>query len=239
MKVSKLISTLLFSSVCATASAGTMTLYQSDTPFTVSTNSDNVVAAESFATTGSDILVSLTFTFSGSIDRNDFLALWFGYDSLGTSDDKNILGAHTSGPNIGIKGNADSISNPLDLFVRNSGTSGSWLLGSAIEPGTPYQLFAHLYKSEGSSTYDQFDAWLNPTVEEVESLNAATADATATSNSGISLLNMFGFRSANLDGGDSVLVSNLTIQAIPEPATAALASVALLGLAALARKNRA
>lgn len=236
MKVSKLLSALLFSSVCASASAGIMTLYQSDSPFTINSNNDNVVAAQSLSTTGTDVLVNLTFTFSGAIDGNDFLGLWLGYDATGTSNDKNISGAHTSGPNIGIKGNGGGGSNPLDLFVRNTGTGGSWLAGSAIMPGTTYQLFGHLYKSEGSSTYDRFEAWLNPSAAEVA--NLTNADTTAINNSGISLLNTFGFRSANLEGGDSIQVSSLSIQAIPEPATVALASVALLGLAALGRRRR-
>ena len=140
MKVTKLLSALLFSSVCASASAGVMTLYQSDSPFTINSNNDNVVAAQSFSTTGNDLLVNLTFTFSGSIDRNDFLALWFGYDASGISNDKNVSGAHTSGPNVGIKGNADSDSNPLDLFVRNTGTGGS-LNGSEIFPRTEARYF--------------------------------------------------------------------------------------------------
>ena len=64
------------------------------------------------------------------------------------------------------------------------------------------------------------------------------ADATSTDNSGITALNTFGFRSANLDSGDSISVSNVSIQAIPEPGTIALAGIALFGLAGLASKKR-
>ncbi len=214
-----------------------MTVYENATPLTINTNSNNVIAAQTIASTYGDLLVDLTFQFSGSIDGNDFLALWFGYDVAGTGSDKNMSGDHTTGPNTGIKGNGGGSANPLDLFVRNTGTNGSWLTGGAIETGVTYQLFGHLYKTTGSTTYNRFDAWLNPTADEMMTLTGA--DATSTNNSGVSALNAFGFRSANLDSGDSVLVSNVRIQVIPEPNTVLLTGLSLFGLAGFAsRRNK-
>ena len=236
MKTSQLVSALLFFTACASASAGTVTLYESSTPFTVSTNNSNVVEAQTVTTANTDILVNLAFAYSGVLNGNDFLSLWFGYDAAGSSSDKNVSADHTNGPNIGIKGNGGSGTSTLDLVVRDTGTGGNWLAGSAIAPNVTYQLFGHLYKSAGSSTYNRFDAWLNPTAEEMNTLTGA--DATSTDNSGITALNTFGFRSANLDSGDSISVSDVSIQDIPEPGTIALAGIALCGLAGLASKKR-
>lgn len=237
MKTSQLFSALLLCAACTSASAGIMTVYENATPLTINTNSNNAIAAQTIATTSNDLLVNLTFQFSGLIGGNDFLALWFGNDVSGTGNDKNISGDHTTGPNIGIKGNGGGSlnPNPLDLFVRNTGSTGSWLTGSAIEPGVTYQLFGHLYMAGGSTTYNRFDAWLNPTADEMMTLTGA--DATSTNNSGISALNAFGFRSANLDIGDSVLISNVRIQVIPEPNTLLLAGLSLFGLAGFASRR--
>ncbi len=49
----------------------------------------------------------------------------------------------------------------------------------------------------------------------------------------------FGFRSANVGAGESVVVSNVKIQAVPKPGTLALAGIALAGLAGLRRRRRA
>ena len=61
MKTSQLVSALLFFTACASASAGTVTLYESSTPFTVSTNNSNVVEAQTVTTANTDILVLLTW----------------------------------------------------------------------------------------------------------------------------------------------------------------------------------
>lgn len=232
----KLLKTFLATALAAlslNASAGLVTVYQSSTPFTVSTNSDNVVAERLFPfAAGKDVFVDFSVVFNGTIDANNFLGLWFGYDAPGTSNDQNIAGSHTDGPNIGIK---TQVGTGADLFVRNTGTGASWLTGSNIVPGQSYHLFAHLYKATGSTTYNRFDAWLNPTAEEMASLSGA--DATSVLNSGIAAINAFGFRSANLNQ-DAITVSDLTIQAVPEPGALALFGLGMTGLM-VARRRRA
>lgn len=167
------------------------------------------------------VLVDFTLQFSsGAIDNNDFVALWFG---------------NSTGPNIGVKGNCDGLTgcNGADLFVRTSGSSGSF--STAMTVGTTYHLFALLEKAGGASSYNRYSLWVNPTADEMTSLSGA--DAVFNGSSGLSSFSALGFRTANLDAGDAVLVDDLNITELPEPASFALAGAALLGLAAARRRK--
>jgi hypothetical protein len=226
---------------CNSASAGLFTVYQNSGPITIATNSDNALAQQSFSQTiNQPMIVSFDVTWlSGAIGSNDFVALWFGYDTTGTANDKNIAGSHTSGPNIGVKGQTGTGTADRDLFVRDTGTGATYLNGSAMAVATSYHVFGELLKTSGSSTYNTFRAWVDPTAAEMSSLTGW--DAVVTQNSGISELNAFGIRSANLttSGGsaDQVRISNVTIQAIPEPGTLALLGLGSLGLAFVGRRK--
>jgi hypothetical protein len=169
--------------------------------------------------TGS-ILVDFTMSFTGALERNDFVAFWF--DS-------------SNGANIGLKGNCDALACTDDVFVRNTNTSTMMLPSSALSANTTYHIFGHFYKSTASSNYNRFDAWLNPTAAEMLYLTGADSHSTTTAS--FSSFDRVGFRSANLNNGVAVTIDNLRLQAIPEPGSFALMGLAMLGLGLTLRRK--
>lgn len=186
------------------------------------TGNSNSAATRTLAApvTANRVVISYDVQFkSGSIDTNDFLALWL--DSY-------------SGPNVGVKGNCDGAAgcNDADLVVRTAGSGGSFTTPMTV--GTTYHLFAVLDKINGASLYNRYSLWVDPTEAEMTSFTGA--DAISNGSTGLSSFSTVGFRSANLDAGDVITIDNLSISAIPEPGTFALAGLALFGLAAVRRK---
>lgn len=185
-------------------------------------NNDAAASRSLSQTLSGDILIDFLIQFSGTVGDNDFLGLYFG--------------SSFTGPNIGLKGNYGTGSDTEDFFVRTGGTSGSFLSGSEITSGTTYHLFGHLYKApENNTYYNRFDAWLNPTSAEMMSLTGW--DARFSGNSTITSIDKIGFRTANIDSGDTVLIDQLSISSVPEPSTVLLMVFGLVGLAGVARKK--
>lgn len=189
--------------------------------FSGASNNTNAATRELASTVNArKVMLSFDLQFKGgSIDNNDFLALWLG---------------NSSGANFGIKGNCGTGSascNDADLFVR----SGPDSFTMAMTLGTTYHLFAVLEKLNGAAVYNRYSLWVDPTQAEMSGLTGA--DAISNGSTGLSSFSTVGFRTANLDAGDVFVVDNLTVSEVPEPGTFALAGLALAGLAASRRRR--
>ncbi len=181
------------------------------------------------STVSGTVLVDFTVRTSAALERNDFLGLWFGNSASGT---------HTGEPNLGLKGNCDQANNcTADVFGRlNSNTIG-YAPGSDLLADTDYRIVGLLSKS-GGNVYDSLQLWFNPTGANLWDLGAPSFALSPNLGSGLSSFDTIGFRTANIGGGPTITVDNLSIQQIPEPASLALAGIALLGLVATSRRRR-
>lgn len=198
-------------------------------------NHNNAAVRKLAETQSSDIFVSFTIKYTGaSLGGNDFVGLWFG-DSTSLASVKDT--DHTKGPGIGLKANCGdtsiSATCTTDLFVRTSGTGGSFLDGSTLERDKSYEVYGHLYKSTETGSYDRFDAWFkNMENSQVSSVTRAQGA------SNIKAIDTLGWRSANIDSNVSVSIDGLRMAEVPEPGSIALMGLALAGLAAARRRQR-
>lgn len=192
----------------------------------------------SSAFTGNSLFVDFYIQLDGGVlAANDFMGLWLDVGSTGD---------HTSRPNIGIKADGSGLN---DVFVRTSGTGGVFASNSNIGTTTDitYHIVGLLSRATDTGNYTSFSMWLNPELGDL-----LTPDAVMTGSTGLSQVSYVGLRSANLDSGDVLLIDGLQLSTtwdealrvsasrtndVPEPGTAALIGLGLLGLGFAKRRK--
>lgn len=161
------------------------------------TGNDDFAAFRDIDTRGRyrDVYVSMLVRFTGTQNVNDFLALWFEEAGFGEA------------PNIGIKMEDGSGATVEDFFVRTH--SSNHVTVEDIVNGDTYFIVGHLSKPNNGrrTVYDEFRLWVNPVSLSVQ----PPENAVSRGNGNISEFERIGFRSANLDADDEVVIDRLRI----------------------------
>jgi hypothetical protein len=184
---------------------------------------------------GKDIYVSMLLKVSGSLQDNDFAACWFN---------------NTGGPGLGLKanqgGSGSGTTGTYDIFARavhNADGPGSAAFYQNLAIDQTYLIVAHFSKGTGSD-YTTADLWVDPVYASSGSPNASIDQSGLTDL--CSSVSSLGFRTANLDSGDTVSCDMFRmgttwgdVVPIPEPSIALLMMLPLAMLTLrMMRKNR-
>lgn len=147
------------------------------------------------AVDATDVYVSMLVRFTGTQNDNDFVGFWFETATFGAA------------PNIGIKMNDGNGASANDFFARTQ--ANNHVSRVDLTPGRTYLLVGHMSKSAGdaSAAYDRFRLWVDP----VTLSEQPPEDGTSVGGSGINGFSGIGFRTVNLDAGDSVTIDRLRI----------------------------
>jgi hypothetical protein len=222
LNITKLIAAALIATA-GSASATTM-LIGGSTSYTVNSAADISTTFTLPAKQSAGVVIDFTFSFTGTLQNNDYFGLWFG---------------SSTAPSFGLKANCggDMAGCTNDLYLRMGGTSGTYLPQSDLTANTSYHLMGYLHKTGNSSTYNALDLWLNPTQQEMISLSGA--DASVTGSTTLSSLTSVGYRTVNIDAGVVLKASDINVRAVPEPGSLALMGLAAAGLGFVRRRKQA
>lgn len=205
------------------ASASTI-LVDNPATYTVSTAADNTTTFALPARQSAGVVMDFTFSFTGTLQNNDYFGMWFG---------------NSTGPSFGLKANCggDVAGCTNDLYLRMGGTGGTYLANSNLVAGTDYHLMGYLYKTGNSANYNGFSLWLNPSNEEMRDLTGA--DLQIAGAAGFASLTSVGFRTVNIDNGVVLSARDIRVGSVPEPGTLSLMGLAVAGFGLLRRRKSA
>ncbi|MBE0542202.1 MAG: hypothetical protein IH623_12515 [Verrucomicrobia bacterium] len=168
---------------------------------------------------GDTFYVGLLLNVTGTLDNNDFGAGWFN---------------NMNGIGLGLKANQGGGATTYDVFARAKLDGNNAAYYQNLTMGVTYLVVAQFSKttSGAANPYTTANLWVNPVYASSGTPNGTIIQ----SGTGLSSdLSSFGFRTANLDGGDTVYYDMLRIGTawadvvpVPEPATFIAGALLLL-----------